>query len=118
MPTESIPPTVDDAGQLVLATDSGHSTFFTTFYVGHHHLRATGWLEEDGTLLAPPDTRGETGYSVVIRRPHSAKVQALEISASALRHIGPTRQHPGHGPPEPHGQDGHGAHDPGPLLWH
>jgi Trypsin/Thrombospondin type 3 repeat len=111
---------VDDAGQLVIATTEhdGDVSFFTTFAVKRHHLRVTGWLEEDGTLVAPPDTRGDSGYSVVMRKPESDKVEALEIPASALVHEGPNQQHPGHGPPEPHGHQGHGAHNPGPPPWH
>jgi Trypsin/Thrombospondin type 3 repeat len=116
---------VDDAGQLVLATTphGEHSTFFTTFEVGQRRLRVTGWVEEDGALVAPPDTRGDRGYSVVMRQRSGDKVEALEIPASAFSSHDRAGESHGHGSPEQqhgqHGDGGHGAHkNPGPPEWH
>ncbi len=76
----------NDSGELVLAASAsrGGSTLFMTLAPESDDVRLTGWLVKQGTLLAPPDTRGETGYSVVMRKRRNGPVDAMEIAGKSF----------------------------------
>jgi hypothetical protein len=100
---------VDNSGRLLVAGAANHdSTLFTRFEPDEHGLRFRGWLIQDGTLLAPPDTRGDTAYSVIMQKGRGGEPVALEIDASSFR--GPSEEAYGHGQSAEHGRDDHGGH--------
>jgi hypothetical protein len=103
---------VDSSGRLLVAGAADHgSTLFTRFEPDDHGLRFTGWLVEQGTLLAPPDTRGDTAYSAVMQKGGAGEPVALEIDASSFR--GPTEEGYGHGRDDHGGHGARGDHDHG-----
>ena len=77
-------------GDLLLAESaSPGSTLFMTLAPGDDRVELTGWLVRQGSLVAPPDSRGAAGTSVVMRhRPHGR----IDADRNPGQQLPPARQ--------------------------
>ncbi len=72
-------------GELLLAESKGPgSTLFMTLAPTRDSVELTGWLVKQGSLLAPPDSRGASGVSVAMQHRPRGPIQALEIPGSSF----------------------------------
>ncbi len=103
-------------GELVL-TASGthrHNTLMMTLLPTGGSVSITGWIMKHGRLLAPPETRGQTGYSMLMAGRHHVP-RVVDVPGSSLHRPARESAHDGwrnHGHPE-RAHRGHGNdHEP------
>jgi hypothetical protein len=83
------------SGDLLLAESrKSGSTRFTTLHPTRDSVEPTGSLVQQGTLMAPPDSRTAPGISVVMRHRAKGPIQVLEIPRSYLAEPGKAHQLP------------------------
>jgi len=83
--------------ELVL-TASGthrHNTLMMTLVPTADRVSITGWIMKHGRLLAPPETRGQTGYSMLMAGRHNVP-RVVDVPGSSLHR--PARERADGGP--------------------
>ncbi len=114
------------SGDLLLAeSKSPGSTLFMTLAPTADSVELTGWLVRQGSLLAPPDSRGASGVSVAMRHGRHGGIQALEIPGDSFRQPDEPHELPlgwdherGHEHDHGHGHDKQDHHHGSPGWWH